>query len=180
MPPPRLNHATSTLLGIFPPSHMKKMRMTPRTKGKLRKLCAYLAASDHAEKALGPITGNRTDLPNVMLRPDKAHNIDPRAAGLDSHHTACEVENDQQCQHAQDGDGADPVEPHLVEPPPFAPHRLLDHIGFGVRDGTETLDAVQLPQELLLVYRISGRIDRGRLLGRERACDNRQHKDRHC
>src|SRR6516165_3953282 len=89
----------------------------------------------------------------------KAHNIDPRAAGFDSHHTTREVENCQHCEHAQDGDSTDPVEPHLVEPPPFAPHRLLDHIGFGIRDGAETLDSVKLLQKLLLFNCISSRID---------------------
>ena len=46
--------------------------MTPSVNGKLRKLCAYFAASDHDENALGPISGSSTSLPKVMLRPDSA------------------------------------------------------------------------------------------------------------
>src|SRR5271163_2104192 len=69
MPPPRLNHSTSTRLGIFPPSHMRKIRITLSVNGKLVKLCAYFAASDHDENALGPISGSSVYLPNVMLSP---------------------------------------------------------------------------------------------------------------
>ena len=46
-----------------------KIRMTPSVNGKLRKLCAYFAASDQDENAFGPISGSSTSLPNVMLRP---------------------------------------------------------------------------------------------------------------
>src|SRR5277367_3395315 len=69
MPPRRLNHSTSTRLGIFPLSHMRKIRMTPSVNGKLVKLCAYFAASDHDENVFGPINGNSAYLPNVMLSP---------------------------------------------------------------------------------------------------------------
>src|ERR1700746_747413 len=72
MPPPRLSHSMSTRLGMFPPSHIKKIRNTPSVNGKLRRLCAYFAANDQDENALGPISGSKVCLPNVMLRPDSA------------------------------------------------------------------------------------------------------------
>src|SRR5712672_1271424 len=75
MPPRRLSHSMSTRLGIFPPSHIRKIRTTPSVNGKLRKLCAYLAANDHDENALGPISGSSVSLPKVMLRPDSARMI---------------------------------------------------------------------------------------------------------
>ena len=37
--------------------------------GKLVKLCAYLAASENAVNAPGPIKGNSNNLPNVTLSP---------------------------------------------------------------------------------------------------------------
>ena len=57
------------------------------------------------------------------------------------------------------------VQPHLMELPPHAPHRLLDHVGLGVRDGAEALDTVELLQQLLLLDSVRGRIDRIGLLG---------------
>src|SRR5205807_2478417 len=62
----------STRLATFPPSHIKTIRTTPSVNGKLKKLCAYLAANDHDENALGPTRGSSVSLPKTMLRPDSA------------------------------------------------------------------------------------------------------------
>jgi hypothetical protein len=43
-----------------------------------------------------------------------------------------------------------------------------------------SLERMELLQELLLVNRIGGRIDQGRLLRREGGGDSRQHEDRNC
>ena len=71
--------------------------MTPSVNGKLRKLCAYFAASDHDENALGPISGSSRSLPNVMLRPDRAeddeagrrHPVHETLEGIEAHDVAC-------------------------------------------------------------------------------------------
>ena len=103
--------------------------------GKLRKLCAYFAASDQAVKASGDISGSSSGLPKVMLRPViastmkqvavsqwtnrskrvEAHDGAAGPPALDAHRAAPHVEADQQHQHAEDGDGADPAQRDFVE-----------------------------------------------------------------
>src|ERR1700757_1997805 len=72
MPPPLASQLKSARSGRLPPIHMKKIRMTPSVKGKLRKLWMYLAASDQDENALGPIKGNSATLPKVTFSPVSA------------------------------------------------------------------------------------------------------------
>src|SRR3954470_5703530 len=59
-----------------------------------------------------------------------------------------------------------------MEVAPVAPSRLLDGAGLLIRNGAAAFDPLELLQKLLLVDGTRGRIDRGRLLGRDR---NGQH-----
>ena len=56
----------------------------------------------------------------------KRTSVRPERPDFDPHHAADQVEHDQQRQHAEDGDGADPGQRHLVEVAPVAAGRLLD------------------------------------------------------
>ena len=135
----------------------------------------------------GPISGNNTTLAESDVEPGQrqddetgrrhpvhktlegveAHDVDAGAAGFDPHHAAHEIENDEQT----------PSMPSMAMAPIHGSHtswnwrhirpmRLLDDIGFGVRDGAEALDAVELLQQLLLLDGVGVRIDRIGLLGR--------------
>jgi hypothetical protein len=70
--------------------------------------------------------------------------------------------------HADDGDDTDPRQPQLMIFAPSAARGLLDDIGFDVRDGAEALHPVKLLQQLLLMDRISVRVDRNGLLSGNR------------
>ena len=85
--------------------------------------------------ASGPISGNSSGLPKVMLRPEsarmmkqvaviqwtkrskrvEAHDRAAGSAALDHHHAAHQIEDDQHGQHAEHGDGADPAQGDLME-----------------------------------------------------------------
>ena len=142
----------------------------------------------------GPISGSSSGLPKVMLSPVmreddeagcrhpvheplealKAHDDAAGTAALDPHHAADEIEHDQQRQHAEDRDGADPA---AASPRGTAASRgrgLLDGVGFGVGNGAAALDLVELLQQLLLLHRVGGRIDRVRLLRGDRRRDGDQ------
>ena len=73
-------------------------------------------------------------------------------------------------QHAEDDDAADPAQRHLVEIAPVAAGRLLQHAGALVGNADPALNAVQLLQELLLLHRACGGIDRAWLLRLHRRC----------
>ena len=74
-----------------------------------------------------------------------------RAAGFETHHAADKIEQHQQPKHADDRDGADPAQGHFVEVTPVPAGRLLDDVGFRVRNGPAPLDALELLEELLLL-----------------------------
>src|ERR1700730_3961047 len=98
----------------------------------------------------------------------EAYDLYARAAGLDPYRAADEIKQYQQREHAEDGDAADSEQPHFMQLPPHASHRLPDHLLFGVRDGAEALDTVELLQQLFLLDRVRSWIDRIGLLGRGR------------
>ena len=130
MPPPALNHSTSAAVGKFCPIQIRNISTTPRVKAKLMKLCVYFAHSDQVLKASGPIQGSSNARPKVMLRPVmpstmkveaasqctkrskalKRTMVRPRTAALDLHGAAPQIEDDEQRQHAEDGDAADPFQ----------------------------------------------------------------------
>ncbi len=61
-----------------------------------------------------------------------------------------EIEDDQQRKYADDGGRADPPQISLVKDLPGAARRLLDHVGFRVRNATAALNPMQLVKKLLL------------------------------
>ncbi len=93
--------------------------------------------------ASGRISGSSSGRPKVMLRPVIARTmkqvaviqwtkrsnalkrtiVRPERPLSSHHHAAQQIEDDQQRQHADDGDGADPAQRHLVELPPVAARR---------------------------------------------------------
>ncbi len=100
----------------------------------------------------------------------EAHDFAPRTPAFEFHHSTHEIENNQHCQNAEDGDAADPFQSDGAEFAPIAPGWMLEHVGFHIRDGAAALDLVELLEQLLLLYRVGGRIDRARLLRRGRQC----------
>ena len=78
----------------------------------------------------------------------EAHQRATGPARLDAHHAADQIEQDQHGQHAEDGDGADPAQRHLVELAPIAAGGLLQHLRSGIRQGAAALDLLQLLQQL--------------------------------
>jgi hypothetical protein len=83
-----------------------------------------------------------------------------RAPGFDAHHSAIEMEQDEQQQHAEDCNAADPMQRDLMEAPPIAAGGLLDIVGLDVRNAAAAVDEAHLAQELLLFHGAGGRIDR--------------------
>ena len=53
---------------------------------------------------------------------------------------------------------------------PLAAGRMLEHVGLHVRNGAAALDHLELLEQLLLLHRVGGRVDRARLLRRGRHC----------
>src|SRR5215467_8934561 len=102
------------------------------------------------------------------LKRVEAHDIDARAASFDPHHTARQIEHDQHGEHSQYRNSADPMQPNLMELPPLAALRLLDDIRFHVGNASETLDPIELLEELLLLDRLRCGVDRSGLLRRKR------------
>ena len=131
---------------------------------------AYFAHSDQAVKASGLISGSSSALPKVMLSPERARTTKQVAVIQCTNRSSAlkrtivrperplsirtmprdKIEDDEQRQHAEDGDGADPAQRHLVEMAPVAARRLLDRVGFDVGDAAATLDRLELLQQLLL------------------------------
>ena len=70
-PPPSFSQTTSTLRRTLSFIQIVMIRTSPRTKGKLTKLWTYLAPSENVLKASGPISGNSSSFPKVMLSPVK-------------------------------------------------------------------------------------------------------------
>ena len=62
---------------------------------------------------------------------EKRTSTRPERPSLDPHHAADQIEDDQHREHADNGDGADPAQRHLVEMPPVAAGGLLDGVGSG-------------------------------------------------
>jgi len=67
-----------------------------------------------------------------------------RAPAFDTHHTPPQVENDQQRQNAENGDGADPAQRHLMEMAPIAACRLLDRVGLRIGNAAAPLNRLEL------------------------------------
>ena len=112
----------------------------------------------------------------------EAHQRAARPPVLDAHHAADQIEQDEHRQHAEDGDGADPAQRHLVELAPIAAGGLLQHARPGIRKRAAPLDLVQLLQKLPLLDRLRHRIDFGRLFlllrhgRRSECCSQTQHQ----
>ena len=88
----------------------------------------------------------------------EAHHGTPRATALEPDHAPAEIEDHEHSQHAQDGNAADPPQPHITEFPPIAAGGLYEHAGTLIGNADAPLDPVQLLQELLLLDRTRGRI----------------------
>ena len=76
-----------------------------------------------------------------------------------------QVENDEQRQHAEDGDPADPAQRHVVKLLPVTANRVLEHVGPYVRNGATALNCLELLEQLLLFHRVGRRIDHGSAAG---------------
>ncbi len=94
----------------------------------------------------------------------EAHDDPSRPSGRDANHAARQIEGDEHQEGAEDRDGADPAERHLMEMAPIAPGRLFERVGFGVGNAAAALDRLELLQELLFADRAFRRVDRTRLL----------------
>src|SRR5262249_23934949 len=93
------------------------------------------------------------------LEPIEANDLAPGKTALKLHRSAHEIENDEHGEKAQDRDCRDPAQRHIVEILPIAPGRMLEHIGLGIRDRAETLNRLELIEELLLLDRAAIWID---------------------
>ena len=113
-------------------------------------------ASTMKQLAVIQCTKRSNALKRTSVRPDRAV--------LDAHHAADQIEQDQHRQHAEDGNGSDPAQRHLVELAPIAAGGLLQHARPRIRKRAAPLDFVQLLQKLPLLDRLRHRIDFGRLL----------------
>jgi len=67
------------LVGDVVLSQITGISTRPSTNGKLMKLCAYLAACENALKASGPISGSSSDLPKVILSPERPSTMNETA-----------------------------------------------------------------------------------------------------
>ena len=105
------------------------------------------------------------------LKGVEAFDLPARTPALDLHHSAREIEDDEQGEHADNRDAANPAQCHFMKVPPFAPLRLLQCVGLHVRDRAAALDAPELLQQLLFLHRACGRVDR------RRCCARRHHRD---
>jgi hypothetical protein len=97
------------------------------------------------------------------------------------YHAAPEIEDDQEGQHADDEDGADPAQRHFMEAPPIPAGRLFDGVRGHVGNCAPSLDLPQFLQELLFLDRPVLRTARSRLLGeggrREHHDEQQRQKD---
>ena len=110
----------------------------------------------------------------------EAHDGAARAAPFDADHAAEQVEADQQQQHAEDRDRADPFQRDLVEGLPVAAAGLDQHAFLLVRNGDAAADiaaTLKRVEELILLHRARGRIDGCRLLRDGRCGDADQEDD---
>src|SRR6185312_3192301 len=78
---------------------------------------------------------------------------------LQTDHAAGQIEDDEHCQHAENGDGTDPPQRHLVKMSPIATFWLLDRVRLRVGNATASLDMLELLEELIFANRAGGRID---------------------
>src|SRR5438067_3429106 len=89
----------------------------------------------------------------------EAYDGAPRAAALNANHAPRQIENDEHHECAENGDGADPTQRYFMEMSPVAPCRLLDRVGFRVRNAATALDRLELLQQQLLVDRARRRVN---------------------
>ena len=94
------------------------------------------------------------------LERGKPHQYPSRSSRFDADHAADQVEDDEQRKHAEDGDGADPAQRHLMEVTPVAAGWLLDRAGLLVGDRATAGNAVELVEKLVLSHRARRRVDR--------------------
>ena len=79
----------------------------------------------------------------------KAHQHAPGPPGLDPHHAAGQIEEDEQRKHAEDRNGADPAQRDLMEVTPIAAGGLLDGAGLLVGDGAAAGNPAELVEQLV-------------------------------
>src|SRR5262249_1037597 len=96
-----------------------------------------------------------------------------------------EIENDEQRQHADHRDRADPAQDYLVKKSPALPRGLDEHAFLGVRNADPALNAVELLQQLLLLNGARGRVHgvwllrdrRGEGSKQQEKCERRSRAD---
>ena len=184
MPPPSLIHLMSVPDGNIPRDphqehqhHAEREReaqVVVRVLGPLRPAREHLRPEQRrqqlpAERDVETRQGKHDEAArrhpmHEALERIEAHQRAARPPVLDAHHAADQIEQDQHRQHAEDGDGGDPAQRHLMELAPVAAGGLLQHARPGVRKRAAPLDLLQLLQKLPLLDRLRHRIDFGRLL----------------
>ena len=113
----------------------------------------------------------------------KAHQRASGSAGFDANHAADQIEGDEDREHAEDRDGADPAQRHLVELTPVATGRLLDRARFLVGKRAAAANSVEFLEELILFDRARRWIDRAvgiALLSTDGACNGDDQRERDC
>src|SRR5262249_4672825 len=101
---------------------------------------------------------------------------------LEADHAADEIKHDEEHEHAENGDGADPAQRHLMEVTPIAAGRLLDRASLLVGDGATAGNAVELVEELVFSDRARRRVDRAvgiALLRAGRSRNGDDQRERH-
>src|SRR5262249_11329910 len=106
----------------------------------------------------------------------------PGAARCDADHAASQIEENEEREHAENGDGADPAQRHLVEVAPVTAGGLLDRAGLLVGDRAAAADSVELVEKLILLHRARRRVDRAvrvALLSARGGRDSDDQRERH-
>src|SRR5262249_32944995 len=115
---------------------------------------------------------------NETLETVEAFDPATGTATLDHHHAPHEIEDDDNCEHAEHGDGADPTQGDFMEMTPLTSSRLFEHVRLYVWNSAAPLNSAQFLEQLLLLHGHSGRIDRSATLlcGRRRRHGNKNRK----
>ena len=200
MPPPRLTHSTSTLLGILPPIHIRNIsddaegereaeivvrvfeRLRPgreRARAHQRQQQRFAEGDVQPRDREDDEAGCRHPVHEAFDRVE-AHDGAARAAPFDADHAAVQVEADQEEQHAEDRNRADPFQRDLMKGVPVAAAGLDQHAFLLVRNADAAADiaaTLKRVEELILLHRARGRIDGCRLLRDGRRGDADQEDD---
>src|SRR5215470_9364113 len=97
------------------------------------------------------------------LKRIEAHERATGTAGLDAYRATDQIEPNEEKQHTEDGDTADPAKSDLVKLPPITAGRLLDDVGFGVGNGSASLYLFKLLEQLLFLHRLRSGVDQALL-----------------